>query len=511
MVWEDYRKGKGALYAQRINRSGASLWSANGVALAASLKPQEKPFAAVSPLGETIVIWQDLREGNYDIYAQKISNQGELLWGDSGAVICNASGVVMHQNVSLISGVRSEVLLVFEDARSGFLNIYAQKISKSGTLMWGPNGIAVAKVKAHQTNPNLITDGAGGAIVVWEDGRYPDQTRIFAQRISASGKKVWSAGSLPLTNLNSKQSRPVMITDGAGGAIVAWQDERNPLGLKDLFGQHVSGNGDLLWGENGTAISVENGDQAEPDIAPDQAGGAIIAWSDYRNGERNPDIYVQRVNKDGRLLWQADGIVICGAPDIQRNPQIVPDGEGGAVVAWTDKGGGSYDIYAQHVNAAGQRLWLTDGIPVNQFPRTQQNPIICAPNILVWEDYRNGNWDIYASALSSKGKLLWHDEGVPIAALNLTQYAPQSACWNNGSTIIAWEDYRNGAQYEIFMQKISAEGKIAWPENGVLVQTTNGARAPKFLADPEQGLFVITWEDYTSGGKAIFGQRFIID
>ena len=35
-------------------------------------------------------------------------------------------------------------------------------------------------------------------------------------------------------------------------------------------------------------------------------------------------------------------------------------GEGGAIIAWTDRGGGSYDIYAQHVNKQGNPTWMKD-------------------------------------------------------------------------------------------------------------------------------------------------------
>lgn len=302
-----------------------------------------------------------------------------------------------------------------------------------------------------------------------------------------------------------------MISDGAGGAMVAWQDERDPLSLKDLYGQRVSGAGELLWGKNGIALCAENGEQTEAVMTSDGTGGAMIAWTDYRRGDRNPDIYAQRINDSGKPLWQKEGVMVCGAPDVQRTPQLVSDGEGGVVIVWTDKGGGSYDIYAQRVNLSGQTLWLTDGIPICQSARTQQNPIAGGQQVIIWEDYRYGNWDIFAGSVSPPGRLRWGGEGIPVAALPLTQYAPQIANWKNDSIIATWEDYRSGKQYEIYLQKLTADGKVSWPENGVLVKTSNGARAPKLLALPKEDSFLVTWEDYTGGGKAIYGQKFTTD
>jgi len=202
---------------------------------------------------------------------------------------------------------------------------------------------------------------------------------------------------------------------------------------------------------------------------------------------------------------------ICSAPDVQRSPQAVADKQGGALIAWTDKGGGSYDIYAQRVNSDGKAQWQTDGIPVSQAARTQQNPIIISPTFVLWEDYRAGNWDLFANYLSVDGKLTWGEEGISLANLPMTQYAPQAVGWGDGSYIVAWEDYRNGKQYEIFLQRINQKGKVEWADNGFMVRTADGARAPKITAQPEDNTFSVIWEDYTGGGKEIFGQRFAID
>ena len=37
------------------------------------------------------------------------------------------------------------------------------------------------------------------------------------------------------------------------------------------------------------------GDQLSPTIVSDGAGGAIVVWQDSRSGSANPDVYAQRV------------------------------------------------------------------------------------------------------------------------------------------------------------------------------------------------------------------------
>ena len=510
VFWDDARKGLPLIYGQKINSAGIVLWPANGLPIASGTKTQEKPSVALASEDQVIVVWQDRRNGEYDLYGQKISADGIQSWADEGKVFCDTPGAVIHQNVCLIDNGQDSVLLAFEDARSGYLNIYLQKLSLDGTLLWGNNAVPVAKVRADQTNPQMISDGAGGAILSWEDHRDPNFTQIFAQRISAQGEKAWAGGSRPLAKFDARQTTPVMVSDGAGGAIVVWQDERNVLSLKDLYGQRISANGALLWGNSGLLICGENGDQTEQAILADGAGGAYLSWTDYRRGDRNPDIYAQRIDGDGTSLWAKDGLLICGAPDIQKSSYLADDGAGGVIIAWQDRGSGSYDIYAQRVDSQGKSLWLTDGIPICQAPRTQQNPLICN-QALVWEDYRYGNWDVCANAVSPQGKVLWGEDGIPLVSLPLTQYAPQAINWNDKNTVIAWEDYRSGKQYEIYLQLLDSLGRTVWLENGFQVKSTDGARAPKILALPSANAFLVVWEDYTGGGKALSGQLYTID
>ena len=76
-----------------------------------------------------------------------------------------------------------------------------------------------------------------------------------------------------------------------------------------------------------TAICTASGQQSALQIVGDGAGGAIITWEDARNVHF--DIYAQRVDAHGNVLWKKDGVSICSAPENQNRPKIVSDGVGG--------------------------------------------------------------------------------------------------------------------------------------------------------------------------------------
>src|SRR5262245_3886085 len=81
-----------------------------------------------------------------------------------------------------------------------------------------------------------------------------------------------------------------------------------------------------------TPISVGLFARLEPVEISDGAGGVIMAWTDQRSG--GYDIYVQRLDQAGRKLWGATDVPLCTAVNNQQGPVICSDAAGGAIVAW---------------------------------------------------------------------------------------------------------------------------------------------------------------------------------
>lgn len=510
IVWEDLREYKKKLYLQQISSSGFFVFPNSGILISGKGLDPESPDIAYSPGLEPIVVFQDKRFGGFDVFAQKIGKGGALLWGMNGLLVNGTPGSVVQQNLAITEDSLGNYIFAFEDFRNGVSNIYLQKVGGKGELLWEKDAVAAARSSYAQKNPEVIQDGQGGAIVCWEGEIEGENYRIFCQRVSKWGNPVWGEKGLLLSPgvRFAEQTQPSIVSDKKGGAIIIYTDYRGTYNFQDIFAQRVSSQGKLLWGGQGLAVSTSSGNQNEAQISQKNL---VVAWTDYRNGDRNSDIYAQKLALEGRVLWQEDGVPVCEAPDSQRNPEIIDNGEKGIIVTWTDKGGGSYDIYAQRLDYYGRPLWIKDGIPVNQSARTQQNPKITlvspAQALLVWEDFRFGNWDIYAQKLDDSGRILFAEGGVPISRALGTQYAPHLVKAIKGS-IIAWEDYRSGSAYNIYLQRLGETGEILWGEEGYLARDTLlGARSPQLLRS-SGGSFVLAWEDYRDSGRAIFAQKF---
>jgi hypothetical protein len=123
-----------------------------------------------------------------------------------------------------------------------------------------------------------------------------------------------------------------------------------------------------LWGDTGLPVSSAPGHQTSAVSVSDGAGGVLVAWEDDRTLSGRSDVYAQRLGPTGTPLWTVDGVVVGAAPDEvsggpanQLYPAIISDGTGGAIVAWLDDRRSQRDVYAQRVDASGNALWATNG------------------------------------------------------------------------------------------------------------------------------------------------------
>ncbi len=365
IAWTDYRNGTNNrdVYIQRLSSEGEPLWAADGVAVCAEAGHQYASEIATDDSSGVIAAWLDTRGTNDDIYAQRISGTGEILWDSAGVFIAGGN----NARLQILADGSGGAIIVREEA-----DLYAQRVSRSGIVQWKANGITVCSAGGNQSRPQLVSDGAGGAIIDWMDFR-AFAWDIFAQRISASGEVLWVPNNgIVICAAENDQTVPRLVSDGAGGAIIAWMDAR--AGDLDVYAARVSGGGVRIWPGQVVPICTAPLAQQTVEIAPDGAGGAIIGWTDGRAGVN--DIYCQRISAAGTALWTIDGVPVCAESGDQDEPKIVSDGYGGAIAAWRDARISPPDIYAQKIRFNG----AITAVGENRIPAIRAELLPLSPN-----------------------------------------------------------------------------------------------------------------------------------
>ncbi|UCF05337.1 MAG: hypothetical protein JSV33_15705 [bacterium] len=471
IAWYDNRGTD--VYAQRVDASGAVQWTENGVVISIEPGSQLTPQITTDGTGGAIITW--VNEGNtYEgIYAQRIDASGTSQWTDYGVAICTeGNDAELLEELRIISDDAGNALIMWEDYRSGNAEIYAQRIDVSGTIQWATFGMAICSYTGDHSESQLCTDGAGGAIVAWKETR-DGNDEIYAQRIDGNGTFPWGGGGRALYRYSDGQQNPQITTDGAGGAVVIWEDSTG--GAWNLRAKPITANGIITYFDG--YVCNETGDQIGPDIVSDGSGGAIATWEDYRSG--TGDIYAQLIGEHPyynwwEVKWTVNGEAICTAAGNQGNPQITTDGAQGAIITWIDNRSGTSDIYACRIDQAGTVHWTTDGVAICEAADNQDTPQIISDGsggaIITWEDNRSGDWDIYAQRIDTDGSVSWTTNGVAICTAADNQSKPQITTDGAGGAIITWEDNRD-ANSNIYAQWVDVNGALQWTANGIAVSS----------------------------------------
>jgi hypothetical protein len=408
-------------------------------------------------------------------------------------------------------------------ANGGSSDIYMQRLDANGNALWATNGITICNAPDNQNWPKLVSDQAGGAIVIWDDqrnGMFADV--IYAQRVNANGSALWSANGVAIGNANTPDANPQILSDGAGGAYITWKKNGGPGFEGDIVAQRINANGNILWAANGITVCNAVLEQRVCRMTSDDNGGFIVTWWDDRSTVTTIsafDIYAQRVSSDGSVQWAVNGVPVCVMPKDQLGAELVSDGSGGAFIAWSDPRNATtanpgYDIYAQHLNSSGAPLWAVNGIPVCTAPDTSKSPSLIRDGndgvIIAWADQRNSTHSIYAQRITSSGNILWTANGIPVCTIANDYCTPFITTDGNGGAFICWQDRRSG-DFDIYGQHVFANGSFEWITNGHVISNapgyqlmyeSQGTVMHGGMVSDNNGSFVVTWQDFRAGFKS---------
>ena len=362
----------GLLWSTSILQADPRQWGPPGIPVRQGHHIEWQRAAYTDANGYTMLVWSDTRTGDRDVYAQLIEPDGDLAPGWPVHVI---EWPYRQEDPEPIVTDGGFIVTWIDFRFDSTGDVFAQKINYAGELQWNPAGVIVdtnVTSMVNETTMRGATDGSGGAIIAWEDNRNGDGADIYAQRIDANGNipAPWQADvQLGVTNSPGLQSGITADTDGRGNLIVGWNDSREG----DVYAAKIMNNRQLPWGgAGGTVVCDFAAQQLSVKLCPDfTTGGAGFAWLDQRDTLANSnDIYVQRLDSLGNRMWDPDGVVLCNADSAQKGVRITPslnnNIQDGFLYCWQDLrvNNAVEEVYAQKFDLNGTALWGENGMKI---------------------------------------------------------------------------------------------------------------------------------------------------
>ena len=427
----------------------------------------------------------------------------EMIWQENGIPI--RQGVHIEWQRTLCPGEPGNMIFVWSDTRYGSRNIFAQKVDSTGSLLWGTGGAAVTNLPGRQEDPVAITDGDGGAFIAWVDYRFDEEGDIFIQHINNQGNIMMDNNGEALARIDGKHLTINMCTDSLGGVFVTWQDKRNFLD-DDIYGTHVSSSYEIIAPSSGVSIIQMNGNQGAKSLEYAGNNEATIIWSDTRSGSGN-DIYCQKINMNMEKIFAEEGLEVSATSDLETTPRTTYMKNDTSFIIW-QAGTENTEIYFNLLTSDG--LVYTEPAQLCNYNSSKASPRVKRNQLgqvfVQWTDYRNNptEGNHFYQRISTGGNISWDENGIQLDFEGDERHARFSA-GENGELFIYWER-GTFPNVDIMYQAIQSEGSLLL-DSAQFVSNPSGYQSmPNTITDNSNGSFVI-FADESNGSIDLKVQR----
>ncbi|MEA2095220.1 MAG: T9SS type A sorting domain-containing protein [Candidatus Cloacimonadota bacterium] len=500
-----------------------------------------------------VSIWTDTRNGIRGVYAQKVDENGNLLWGENGIELYNPDR--MQDHPIAISSTNNSVIICWQDYDA--IEVYSsqirvQKIDANGYLLWGQEGILLEESEANGWEPQMVKHSDGGVFIIWNETPQSDITgiRLLNDGSIADG---WGQGIDLLPAMYEYDTH----SDLMDGVILSTSL------YDDIYIQRVDEDGSKLWGYNGTLLYNGDEDISAIDICLSIANEYYFAWRTHGSNDKimmqkadsngNPILeipvtiseagYIQRllticpsdsqpvitwiigetilsqkIDSDGNLLWGEEGITVFESNyDLNKNSVILKeDYAGGCLISWVDYDN-SYDesrIIVQKINENGNLLFGEDGLIIfesyefNYYNLYSSLATSDQKYYLCWLDRVNDDASLFHQILDAEGNIYLEENGEELLTGLSGSVIDLKMLTSADNPIMIWIEERNNNNYQIFLQILNGDGSNVFVENGIPITADSNFYLYDFetVYGENSENIALVWAENRLGYQQIFAQ-----
>jgi hypothetical protein len=227
VAWEDNRNLAPSLpdiYGARVTTNGV-VSDSSGLAISTAPNVQTSPKIA-SDGTNYFVVWADFRNTGLppaaDVYGARVTSAG-VVADTNGVAICTATN---DQSAPAIDFNGTNYLVVWQDSRNGSYDIYAARVTP-GAVVLDTNGFALCTAPDDQTAPSVAANG-GTFLVVWQDSRnsVTNGSDVFGGRVSGDGSVLDGQGFV-INATAASEEFPALAAGGPNQILAVSEDARN--------------------------------------------------------------------------------------------------------------------------------------------------------------------------------------------------------------------------------------------------------------------------------------------
>ena len=503
--WEDDRNGDYDIFGQIVSADGQLSGTNINLISDANFYSQNMPAFDRSATGIIAAVWVDEMG---DLYLQVFDSDFS---GLSSAILVNdnfTANIISYPNVKFLAN--NHIVVAWEDTRlnsSIYIQVYDEAYqpldnnlrtttNAPGTLYWSPK----------------ISAGASGQFaIIWEELGISSAS-VLLQLFDVDGEPTGIPIDVAdLATQSEDQYNPDIEVLTGNRYFIGWSDNRD--GGENIYGQVFDQSGNKIDVNFVLSSGTENNTTAL-DLAVAADGKVLAVWQEINS---RSEIMAQVLASDGSLVGN-NFIVSDGLAFGERfAPAAIIRSDGTALISFTDTRNGNLQIYAQELAndflLTGANSQISSASNGSQQTESQIARMAGDDFGVVWSDARNDDGDIYFQRCNELGTKIGTNQKVNDDLSSVFQGDPAIGTSDNGRVITAWVDGREDgglAGVNIFAQIFNSDGSKVG--SNILVNN-DAVGSPHLQAEPDcdiapSGKSVIVWRDGRNSQNDIYFQMF---
>lgn len=291
------------------------------------------------------------------------------------------------------------------------------------------------------------------------------------------------------------------VIDVNGNIFIAAENPN--INGSDIWIQKMDSSGNLLWGFAGVQVQPGTATQKFPVVLADQNGGCFLGYFD----DNAPfGAFVQHYDASGNPLLNGRGRkLLSHTSNFWDDLSMVTDGQYLYCTMTLEKPATNDQVYAQKMDYNLNLQWDTTGIAVSPAANEYQNRT-CLPDgnggllVLFTRYFSNVNQVFRVQHLDAAGNLLWN-AGAGTELNNGTPAGDGRSLLKQGpqrSHYVCWDGGTNALFSGIYLSKVDSAGNKPWGTSALtVIDTTNVQDLPDLAIDTNGNAYV-SWRDRRS-------------